>query len=147
MKRGKTLKQISLLLVSGKKDDYDTIQGLFSHLKSDRFCIDWAVSFEAAQRALNKNHYAVALVEDDLETMKGSQFILKTEQKGIELPIILFAKGDNWQGDEAAFQSDAIYCLDRDKMTPEKLEDIILKVLDLRRISAFLKVHPTFAGS
>jgi len=134
------LKQFSILLVSGKKDDYDYIQEQFSHLKSAKFCVDWANSFESAQLALYKKSYAMALVEDDLEMMRGSQFVMKMEQKGIELPVILFARGDDWQGDEAAFQSDAIYCLDRDKLTPAKLEDIILKELDLRRISSFLHI-------
>lgn len=133
------MNQIAILLVSGKKEDYDYMQDLFLHLKSARFCTDWADTYESAQLALYKKHYDIALVEDDLELMRGSQFIEKAKQNGIDVPVILFANSNNWQGDEAAFQSDAICCLDRDKMTSAKLEDIILKELDLRRMITFLQ--------
>jgi DNA-binding response OmpR family regulator len=129
------MKQVSVLLVSGKKDDYEFIRNLLSEAKYTLFCFDWADSFDAGLLALSQKHYDIALVEDDLGIARGSQFIQKAEQKGFQVPVILFTCSDCWEGDEAAFESDAIYCLTRNKMTSKKLEELILKELDweLRR--------------
>jgi hypothetical protein len=133
------MKQVSVLLVSGKKEDYEYIRGLFLQAKFTLFCIDWAESFDAGQLALSQKRYDIALVEDDLGIWRGSQFIQKAEQDGIRVPTILFTCSECWDEDEAAFQSDAIYCLTRDKVTAERLEDIILKELDWEQKNAFLQ--------
>jgi DNA-binding response OmpR family regulator len=133
------MKQVSILLVSGKKDDYQYIEKLLSHAKNTLFCIEWADSSDAGQRALSKKHYDIALVEDDLGIMRGSQFIQKAEKNGIRVPIILFTCSECWEADEAAFQSDAVYCLVRDKITPARLEEIILKELNWKITSSFLQ--------
>ncbi len=133
------MKQVSVLLVSSNKEDYAFIQGLLLRAKYTLFDIEWADSFESGQQALCNKRYDIALVEDDLGIRRGSQFISKARQSGIRVPIILFTCSECWEGDEAAFQSDAIYCLSRDWITVERFEDIILKELNWERTSSFLQ--------
>jgi DNA-binding NtrC family response regulator len=133
------MKQVSILLVSGEKEDYELFHEMLSQAKHASFTVDWVNAFEAGILALEMKRYAIALVEDDLGILKGSQFIQKAEQNGVQIPFILFTCSECWERDEEAFKSDAVYCLSREKITAERLEDLILKELDWQLKNLFLQ--------
>jgi DNA-binding response OmpR family regulator len=132
------MKEITVLLVSYSKGDYEFIKGVLSSAQYSRFSVDWVKSIDAAGRALKEKRYDIALVEDDLGVMVGSKFISDLEQDGIITPVILFTSHDAWDWDEAAFQSAAVCCLTKEKINPERLEEIITKELQWKLINLIL---------
>ncbi len=134
------MKQVSVLLVSGNKDDFQFIRELLSHSQQIAFRIDWKDTFTSGLQALDRKHYDIALVNDDLGLISGSQFIQQAEQSEVLIPVILFTCGGCWDDDQTAFQSSAIYCLTREKMTTKKLVNLILKDLDWELMASFLHV-------
>lgn len=124
---------IRVLLVADKEADYLFIKNLLSD-KSETFHIDWAHSFETGLFEIANQHYDIVLVDDDLGTHLGTNFIDTATQYGQHVPFILFTREDFWLSHEDVYTCSAVRCLAKHEMTAEVLRETIFQEVNWEKV-------------
>ena len=127
---------IKVLLVEDDEDDYIITRDLFSEIKSQRFTLDWAQTFEKGLEGMLSNNFDVVLVDYRLGARNGVELLRAALEQGCQAPIILLTGSGQIKVDLEAMQAGADDYLVKTLLRADSLERTIRYAIQRRRAAA-----------
>ena len=110
-----------ILIVDDDEDDFIITRSLLEEIKSERFELDWASSFEEGERLLAQNIHDLCLMDYRLGAHDGIQLLKRARDVKFSGPIILFTGVRSDEVDNRALLAGAEDYLVKEQLTAELL--------------------------
>jgi signal transduction histidine kinase len=121
---------LRILLVEDDEDDFILARDWLSRGGRIRFDLTWAASLAEALQALEVQPPDVLLVDYDLGTHTGLDFVRAVAERGCRAPIIMLSGRGNYTVDVQAMNAGVADYLAKSEVTPQLLERSIRYALD-----------------
>ena len=116
---------IRILLLDDDETQYLIIKKYLSLIPRQRYSVEWVEDVAGAIDRLNVSRYDVCLVDYQLRSELGTQFIEIAIANGYNLPFLLLTSHDKNEVDIEAMESGADDFLEKDKINHHALERAI----------------------
>jgi diguanylate cyclase (GGDEF)-like protein/PAS domain S-box-containing protein len=113
---------ISILLVEDDEDDYILTQSFLSESRSNVYKLAWAQSYDDAIRLSEEEIADVILLDYRLGAENGLTFAQEMKARHYPAPIIMLTGQANLDVDLEAMRSGVVDYLNKEELTPDKLE-------------------------
>jgi PAS domain S-box-containing protein len=123
-----------ILLVDDDEDDYLITRDALKIAPGVSTELAWAVSYAAGLQMLAANDYDVVLVDYDLGTHTGVQFIRETLERGCAVPLILYTGRGSFETEIEAMEAGASFYLVKSEAAPRLLKRTLRYAIERRRI-------------
>lgn len=130
---------IKILLIEDDDDDYLLTKEICSEIKTAKFQLEWAKTFDQAIERIEKESFDIFLVDFYLGNKNAFDFIKHVKNKGIDIPTILLTGIDNFETDNKALECGASDYLIKGKIDPTLLSRSIRYSLERKKIELSLK--------
>ena len=130
---------LELLLIEDDEDDYFLTREMLLEAKGQRYCLDWAASYQEACSYLSSKSYDAVLVDFDLGAKNGIQLIQESISSGIEAPFIMVTGRGSYEKDVEAMQAGASDYLTKEELSAPLLERSIRYAIERSRIEEELE--------
>lgn len=138
--REKRNKSIKVLVVEDHGDDYFFLTKVFEQVRSARYDLEWAPSYEQGLAALRRGGHDVGLFDYDLGAGTGIELLREAQAMGSTMPILLLTGHQSPEIDEAALQAGAVDFLAKGELNPVQLERAIRYALHQAAMLAKLQL-------
>jgi two-component system cell cycle sensor histidine kinase/response regulator CckA len=122
---------INVLLIDDDEDDYTLTRELFSLVKTGKYALDWAPSYEEGLTVAARGEHRVCLVDYHLGEHNGVQLIREARERRLTTPMILLTGAGDHDVDVEAMQAGATDYLVKDETSPARLERTIRYAVQL----------------
>ena len=122
---------IKVLLIEDDEDDYILTRELLSEVKSGKYALDWAASYEEGLKVAGQREHHVCLVDYRLGERSGVQLIREAREFGLTTPMILLTGQGNHDVDVEAIEAGATDYLVKDETPAGRLERTIRYAVEL----------------
>jgi signal transduction histidine kinase len=135
---------IRVLLVEDDEDDMVLTRQLLRDVNPDGYELDWVADYDQALNRLAAAGYDVCLVDYQLGTRDGVEFIAAASERGVGAPIILLTGQGDREIDVAAMNAGAADFLNKANLSASLLERAIRysiqqKKAEQQRIRLFME--------
>jgi signal transduction histidine kinase len=130
---------LRILLVEDDEDDFILVRDWLSSGGNLRFELLWAASLPAALQVLAQSLPDVLLVDYDLGTHTGLEFMRAVSERGCQAPIIMLSGRGNYNVDLQAMNAGVADYLSKNEVTPQLLERTIRYALERQATIQALK--------
>ena len=130
---------IDLLLVDDDADDFLITSEYLQEIKSKKFNITYAPTFEKGVLEISKNCHDILLFDFLLGAKSGLDLIVKTQELGCESPVILLTGKGDLNTDMEAMRLGAADYLVKNELDSEKLDRSIRYALERSNVLKALK--------
>jgi len=117
-----TNQAIRVLLIDDDEEDYILTRELFSLVRTGRYILDWAPSYEEGLRLAELREHDVCLVDFSLGEHSGVDLIRKVREGRLTTPMILLTGQGSHDLDIASMYAGATDYLVKDETSPARLE-------------------------
>lgn len=128
-----------ILLVDDDEDDYILTREMLEKAWKTKFFLEWAKDYQTGMLAVKSNQYDAILVDYDLGTLNGIEFISEAIQSGHDQPMILLTGRGGIEIDLEAMQAGASDYLNKSELTASLLERTIRYSVERKRSELALK--------
>lgn len=128
-----------ILLVDDDEDDYILTREMLEKAWKTKFFLEWAKDYQTAMLAVKSNYYDAVLVDFDLGTRNGIDFISEAIQSGLNEPMILLTGRGGIEIDLEAMQAGAADYLNKSEINASLLERSIRYTVERKRSEQALK--------
>ncbi len=132
---------IKVLLVDDDEDDYILVREMLSQFPSSLYDLEWAESYEAAFRSLERRSCDVCLLDYFLGDRNGLDFLQEAVAMGCRFPIIFLTGYGNYDIDLKAMKMGASDYLVKGQLNPPILERSIRYAIERRQSEEELREH------
>ena len=122
---------IKVLLIEDDEDDYILTRELLADVKSSKYALDWAASYEEGLQVAKCGIHHVCLVDYRLGELSGLQLIREARDFGLTTPMILLTGQGNHEVDVEAAAAGATDYLIKDETPASRLERTIRYAVEL----------------
>jgi PAS domain S-box-containing protein len=140
------IEMIKVLLIEDDEDDYILTRDLLSEIRSGKYELDWAPSYEAGLKVAGMLEHHVCLVDYRLGERSGVQLIREARELGITTPMVLLTGQGNHDVDVEAIEAGATDYLIKDETQASRLERTIRYAVQLnteRKQAALVRLQAT----
>jgi signal transduction histidine kinase/HPt (histidine-containing phosphotransfer) domain-containing protein len=123
--------KIKVLLIEDDEDDYILTRELLSEVKSGKYTLDWASSYEEGLMVAKRREHHVCLVDYRLGERSGVDLIRAAREFGLTTPMILLTGQGNHEVDVEATQAGATDYLVKNETPAARLERTIRYAVEL----------------
>jgi len=123
---------IHILLVEDDEDDYTLVRDLLAPLCDSGSTLRWVCVYDVALDALLTGEFDVCLLEYQLGTRSGIDFLAEVARSGCPTPIIFLAGTADYEIDFKAMKSGAAVYLTKDQLNAALLERSIRYAIEIR---------------
>lgn len=127
-----------ILLVDDDPDDYLLTRALLEEAELNAYTLEWAASLEAGWQALQANEYAAVLVDYSLGARSGVELVRRAAGTGYPAPVILLTGQGSYDVDVQAMQAGADDYLNKNEVTPLRLEHTIRYAIERKQSQRLL---------
>lgn len=114
--------KLNILLVDDDEDDFFIAKTLFSEFSFFTYSLDWAKSFQEAEKIIKEKHHDVYLFDYRLGKDTGLDLLRILRKKGQDLPAIMLTGKSDQVADSQAVQLGAYDYLEKSSLTSDTLE-------------------------
>jgi len=129
----------NILLVEDDEDDYILTRNFLKESRQGQFTLVWAASFEAALLNLAENRPDVVLIDFDLGSRNGLDFLRAARESGCRAPVILLTGHSSYALDLEAMKAGVSDYLEKSQITAPLLERTIRYAIERQQIQARLE--------
>lgn len=122
-----------ILLVEDDEDDYTLVRELLSGLSISGSSLHWVSDYDAALQALLTDQYDVCLLDYQLGSRDGLEFLREATQSGCRTPVVFLTGQGDYKLDLEAMKSGAADYLSKDQLSAALLERSIRYTLDVKQ--------------
>jgi signal transduction histidine kinase/HPt (histidine-containing phosphotransfer) domain-containing protein len=126
-----TSEMIKVLLIEDDEDDYILTRELLAEVKSGKYALDWASSYEEGLTVARRGEHHVCLVDYRLGERSGVQLIRAARECGLTTPMILLTGQGNHDVDVEAMEAGATDYLVKDETPAARFERTIRYAVEL----------------
>jgi PAS domain S-box-containing protein len=140
------IETIKVLLIEDDEDDYILTRELLAEVKSAKYAIEWASSYEEGLKVAGRGEHHVCLVDYRLGERSGVQLIREARELGITTPMVLLTGQGNHDVDVEAIEAGATDYLIKDETPASRLERTIRYAVQLnteRKQTALVRLQST----
>jgi len=130
---------IKILLIEDDADDYLLTKEICSEIKTAKYIVVWAKTYDEAIEKIEKDSFDISLVDFYLGDKNAFDFIKHTKEKGIDIPIILLTGIDNFETDNKAIECGASDYLIKGKIDSTLLSRSIRYSIERKKIELSLQ--------
>jgi signal transduction histidine kinase/HPt (histidine-containing phosphotransfer) domain-containing protein len=123
--------RIKVLLIDDDEDDYILTRELLSEVKSGKYELDWASSYEEGLKVACLREHHVCLVDYRLGERSGVQLIREARECEMTTPMILLTGQGNHDVDVEAMEAGATGYLVKDETAAGRLDQSIRYAVEL----------------
>ena len=128
-----------ILLIEDDEDDYIISRTMLAEAGCLDCSLEWMRTAEEGLAALDAKEWDVILVDYDLGSTNGLNFIDQAVSRGCQIPLILLTGRGSYQVDVEAMQRGATDFLSKKEVTPALLERAIRYAIANKTIEAALR--------
>ncbi len=128
-----------ILLIDDDEDDYILTREMLEKAWKTKFFLEWAKDYQTGILAVKSNQYDAILVDYDLGSRDGIQFISESIHLGNEQPMILLTGRGGIEIDLEAMQAGASDYLNKSEINASLLERSIRYAVERKRSELALK--------
>jgi PAS domain S-box-containing protein len=121
------------MLVEDDEDDYILTQDMLLEAKGSLFHLKWEPTFDGALESLQEEHPDVILVDYNLDTRNGVDFVREALAKGCKAPLIVLTGQGSYEVDIKAMQVGAVDYLVKGQINPSLLERTIRYAIERKQ--------------
>jgi signal transduction histidine kinase/DNA-binding response OmpR family regulator len=125
--------RIKVLLVEDDEDDHILVRSLLSQVKSNRYDLEWAKTYEAALEAMDRDFHDVYLVDYYLGERNGFEVLSEINRRGTRDPVIFLTGHGDYEVDMEAMRSGAADYLVKGEINGPLLERSIRYAIGRKR--------------
>jgi PAS domain S-box-containing protein len=122
-----------IMLVEDDEDDYILTQDMLLEAKGTQFELNWQPTYDGALEYLRDNHPDVVLVDYNLDTRNGLDFVREALQMGCKAPLIVFTGHGSYEVDIKAMQVGAVDYLVKGQINASLLERTIRYAIERKQ--------------
>jgi PAS domain S-box-containing protein len=122
-----------ILLVEDDEDDYVLTQDMLLEAKGSQFELSWEPTYDGALKTLRDNHPDVILVDYNLDTRNGLDFVREALEMGCKAPLIVLTGHGSYEVDIKAMQVGAVDYLVKGQINPSLLERTIRYAIERKQ--------------
>ncbi len=126
--------QIKVLVVEDKEDDFVITRTLLTGIEETDYLIDWVRSYNDGLVALHKSAHDVCLLDYQLGTRNGLEFLYEAVTNDCEIPIILLTDEGDYDIDVEAAKLGASDYMVKGQISPAMLERTIRYSIERKKI-------------
>ena len=112
---------IRILLIDDDEDDFLMFKSLIAEIQGPAWTIEWASSYDAGKRAIEKKAHDVCFLDYRLGGRTGLDLLKEVVAEGCKTPIILLTGYGEPEVDEAAMRAGAADYLVKDQVNPSSI--------------------------
>jgi serine phosphatase RsbU (regulator of sigma subunit) len=124
---------VTILLIDDDEEDYLITRDLLKEIKSKRFDIQWASTFESGLTLLKRDIHDVYLIDYNLGAYTGLDLVREAIQCGCAAPVIILTGQDDEEIDFEAMKAGAVDYLVKGKIDAALLERSIRYSIERHR--------------
>lgn len=109
---------ISIVLVDHSERAFGEINDLLKRLRSLKYTLDWAGSFEDGLQHIESDRYDICLLDHNIDSNGGLDFLKACEKLSTRCAVILLSDGLSIDGDMAALRAGASDYLQKSRLMP-----------------------------
>jgi len=128
-----------ILLVDDDEDDYILTREMLEKAWKTKFFLEWAKDYQTGMLTVKSNQYDAILVDYDLGSRNGIEFISEAIQSGNDQPMILLTGRGGIEIDLEAMQAGAADYLTKGDINASLLERSIRYAVERKRSELALK--------
>lgn len=136
---GEPLPEWRILLIDDDEDEYCLTRMLVKETKGYRVSLDWAATYSNGKEMITANNYDAVLVDYDLGSRTGIEFIQEVAASGYKAPLILYTGRGSYETDMEAMKAGADLYLTKSEVTPLIFERSIRYVIKHKKIEGSLR--------
>ena len=110
--------ELNILLVTGSNDGYKLICNMLAEIEGVKLNLDWVKTYKAGLKSACSSRYDACLVNYQLDTHNGVDFIRQPISTGCQTPIILLTPQKNKDVEPAAAKAGAADYITQDQLGP-----------------------------
>lgn len=122
-----------LLLVEDDEDDCFLVKTMLSKAKGLSFDLQWAPTYQEAQRQLNAKHFDAVLVDYDLGAYKGIELIREISAMSMPIPVIFLMASGWYDTAIEAVQVGAALYIPKEEISSSLLERAIRYTIERKQ--------------
>jgi PAS domain S-box-containing protein len=122
-----------ILLVEDDEDDYILTQDMLLEAKGSQFELNWEATYDGALESLRDQHPDVILVDYNLDTRNGLEFVREALEMGCKAPLIVLTGQGSYEVDLRAMQVGAVDYLVKGQINPSLLERTIRYAIERKQ--------------
>ncbi len=122
-----------ILLVEDDEDDYILTQDMLLEAKGSQFELNWEPTYDGALETLRDKHPDVILVDYNLDTRNGLDFVQEALDMGCKAPLIVLTGHGSYEVDIKAMQVGAVDYLVKGQINPSLLERTIRYAIERKQ--------------
>ncbi len=107
-----------VLLVDDERESYEFVEAILKAAREDHFDIDWETEFERAAARLINEGYDACLLDYNLGSYTGLDFMAGIRERGCRVPIIMLTGHGSHEVDMEALRAGAAEYLDKTQLKP-----------------------------
>ncbi len=131
--------RLSILLVDDDEDEYVLVRSLLSEIEDWKFDLEWAATYEAALKAIQRSQHDVCLVDYRLGAHNGLELLRWAGENGSRAPMIFLTGQGAREIDMEAMKAGAADYLIKGQLDSSLLERSIRYAVERRRAEETLK--------
>ncbi len=116
---------IRVLVVEDHEEDYRFLAHVARHVRTTRYELEWASSFEEGLAALRRGGHDVGLFDYNLGQGTGIELLQEAQAMGSTMPILLLTGHESPEVDTAAQEAGAVDFLPKGQLNEVQLERAI----------------------
>ena len=122
-----------ILLVEDDEDDYILTHDMLHEAKGSQFELNWESTYDGALETLRDKHPDVILVDYNLDTRNGLDFVREAVEMGCKAPLIVLTGHGSYEVDIKAMQVGAVDYLVKGQINPSLLERTIRYAIERKQ--------------
>jgi diguanylate cyclase (GGDEF)-like protein len=130
---------LKVLLVEDDEEDFLIVRDILSKTRVTRFELVWAPTYEAGLERIEREEFSALLVDYNLHTHTGLEFIREVSERGSQVPIIMLTGHDNYEIDLRTMQAGAADFLTKKDVNAPLLERSIRYAIEHKQIERKLR--------
>jgi signal transduction histidine kinase len=127
-----------ILLVEDDEDDFLITRDMLAEARQGKFSLEWARNAESGKKALENNKYDAVLVDYDLGSQNGLEFLQSSGPLERQIPVIVLTGNGSYELDMEAMRAGAADYLDKNQVNGLLLERTIRYAIESRSNQAAL---------
>jgi len=120
---------VRLLLVEDDEDDYILTKDLLNRGMEVPFVLYWSDTYESGLEALSHVRPDLVIVDFDLAGRNGAEFICTAQERGFDLPYLIFSGREVKEFEASAVNCRAIASLSKNRATPTILSSAVVNAI------------------
>lgn len=128
-----------ILIVDDDEDEYLLTRAMLAQAHWRQIELTWASNYVEGQRLLQNRRFDAVLVDYDLGSRTGIEFIYETVESGCSTPLILFTGRGSYEVDVEAMHAGATHYLTKEEASPLLLERIIRYAIERKQMEETMR--------